>query len=184
MNIAYVRVSTATQNTDRQTEELKKYEIEKWFIDKTSGKNMDRPEFKKMMNFVREGDTIFFKDFSRVARNTKELLNWLDEMSDRKVRLVSEKEGFLSEGANGRLLITILAALHEFERTLILENQAEGIAIAKQKGKYKGRKPLMKPKNWDEVILQLRNKEITVKKASQELNISVSTIYRKMKEGV
>lgn len=179
MNIAYVRVSSAAQNTDRQIEELKKYDIDKWYIDKTSGKNLDRPQFLEMMKFIREGDNLYFKDYSRVARNTKELLDLFDILIEKGVKIISDKDGEVTNAPSNKMMRTVLSAMYEFERAIILENQAEGIQIAKSKGKYKGRKSIPIPSNWDYVINRLERKEISIKQASKELNMSISTVYRK-----
>ena len=141
-NIAYVRVSTLEQNTDRQCEGLKKYGIDKWFIDKCSGKNTDRPNLKAMLEYVREDDTVYVHDFSRLARSTKDLLELVELLNSKGVHLVSNKENLDSRTPTGKLMLTMIAAINEFERTNLLERQREGIAIAKEKGVYKGRKPV------------------------------------------
>ena len=143
MNVAYVRVSTVEQNEARQIEGLKPHNIEKWYIEKVSGKNMtDRPELNNMLDFVREGDTVFIHDFSRLARSTKDLLRIVDMLKDKGVHLVSNKESIDTTTATGQLMLTMIAAIAEFERQNMLDRQAEGIAIAKREGKYKGRKPI------------------------------------------
>ena len=92
MNIAYVRVSTVEQNEGRQVEALKKHNIDKWFIEKVSGKDTNRVKLQEMLEFVREGDTIYIHDFSRMARSTKDLLNIVELLKEKKVNLVSNKE--------------------------------------------------------------------------------------------
>lgn len=139
--IAYVRVSTQEQNEARQREALAARGIDKWFIEKASGKNTNRPEFQRMMEWVREGDTIYIHDLSRIARSTKDLLELLDTLGEKGVALVSDKESIDTSTATGKLIVTVIAAINEFERTNLLERQREGIAIAKRQGKYKGRKP-------------------------------------------
>ena len=138
MKVAYVRVSTVEQNEARQLEALKKYDVERWYTEKISGKNMNRPQLKEMLDFVREGDTIYIHDFSRLARSTKDLLNIVEELNEKKVHLVSNKENLDSSTATGKLMLTMIAAINEFERQNLLERQAEGIAIAKKAGKFKG----------------------------------------------
>ena len=91
MNLAYVRVSTVEQNEERQIEALKKFNIEKWFTEKVSGKNMDRPKLQEMLDFCREGDTIYIHDFSRLARSTKDLLDIVERLKEKGVHLVSNK---------------------------------------------------------------------------------------------
>ena len=104
MNIAYVRVSTVEQNEQRQTEGLKKYNIDKWFIEKVSGKNTNRPKLKEMLEFAREGDTIYIWDFSRLSRSVKDLLEIVEQLQDKKVHLVSVKENLDTSTPTGKLM--------------------------------------------------------------------------------
>lgn len=138
MRIAYVRVSTIEQNEARQIEGLAKYNIEKWFTEKKSGKDTNREKLQEMLDFVREGDTVYVHDFSRLARSTKDLLDLVELFHSKNVNLVSDKEKIDSSTPQGKLMITMIAAIYEFERTNTLERQREGIAIAKREGKYKG----------------------------------------------
>ena len=137
-NIAYVRVSTAEQNEGRQVEELKKHQIDKWFTEKVSGKDTNRPQLRAMLDYVREGDTVYIHDFSRLARSTKDLLELVEFFQNKKVRLVSNKENLDTSTSTGKLMLTMIAAINEFERENLLERQREGIALAKAEGKYKG----------------------------------------------
>lgn len=141
MNIAYVRVSTEEQNEQRQIEALEKFSIEKWFKEKVSGKNTDRAELKNMIEFARDGDTIYVLDFSRLARSTIDLLSLVDQLNKKNIHLVSIKENVDSSTPTGKLMLTMIGAIAEFERANILERQREGIEIAKREGKYVGRQP-------------------------------------------
>lgn len=176
-NIAYIRVSTQEQNTESQWEVLKKYNIDKPFEEKVSGKNIDRPQLKEMLDYVREGDTIYVKDFSRLARSTKDLLWIIDELNKKNVKLVSHKEQFDTSSPSGKLMVTMLGAIYEFERANLLERQKDGIAIAKKEGKYKGRKKISKPANWQEVYNEWETRKITAKKACEMLNLKPNTFY-------
>lgn len=138
MNVAYVRVSTVEQNEARQVEALEKHQIEKWYTEKVSGKDTKRPKLQEMLEFVREGDTIYIHDFSRLARSTKDLLDIIEQLEAKGVSLVSNKENLDTSTPTGKLLVTMIAAINEFERQNLLERQAEGIAIAKREGKFKG----------------------------------------------
>ena len=138
MRVAYVRVSTVEQNESRQIEALEKHDIEKWFTEKVSGKDTNRPELQAMLDFVREGDTIYIHDFSRLARSTKDLLEIVDQLTAKGVHLVSNKENIDRSTPAGKLMLTMIGAIAEFERQNLLERQAEGIAIAKREGKFKG----------------------------------------------
>ena len=138
--LAYVRVSTEEQNEARQVEALEKYDIDKWFIEKISGKDMNRPKLKEMLDYAREGDTIYIMDWSRISRSTKDLLELTENLKTRGITLFSLKENIDTSTPNGRLMMTILASINQFERENMLERQREGIAIAKRNGAYKGRK--------------------------------------------
>ena len=180
--IAYVRVSTEEQNEARQIAALNSFNIDKWFIEKISGKNTDRPKFKEMMNYIRVGDTIYIKDFSRLSRSVSDLLNIIDELENKKIRLISLKENLDTSTSTGKLMLTMIAAINEFERANLLERQKEGIRIAKEKGIYKGRKPIEKPLNWHEVYKQYQTKEITATEAMKKLNLKHTIFYRFVKE--
>lgn len=139
-NIAYVRVSTAEQNEARQIEALKKHNIDKWFTEKVSGKNMNRPQLEAMLDYVREGDTVYIHDFSRLARSTKDLLSIVEQLQEKGVHLVSNKENLDTSTPTGKLMLTMIAAINEFERENLLERQREGIAIAKEQENLKAGK--------------------------------------------
>ena len=163
-NIAYVRVSTIEQNEARQVEALEKHNIDKWFIEKVSAKDTNRPKLKEMIDYVRENDVIYIHDFSRLARSTKDLLDIVDMLKAKKAKLISNKEGFDTSTANGKLMLTMIAAINEFERANLLERQREGIEIAKREGKFKGRKKIDYPANWEEIIKLYINRKLPVSK--------------------
>lgn len=176
-NVGYVRVSTVEQNEGRQIEALKPHRIDKWFHEKISGKNTDRPQFRAMLDYVREGDTVFVEDFSRLSRSVADLLRITDDFQHRKIGLVSLKERLDSSTPQGRLMLTMIAAINEFERANILERQAEGIALAKQKGVYKGRKRIEKPAGWAEVYEAYRTRQMTAAEAMERLDLKRNTFY-------
>ena len=177
MNIAYVRVSTADQNEARQIEALEKYKIEKWYTEKISGKNTNRPELQAMLETVSEGDTIYIHDFSRLARSTKDLLEIVEMLNRKKVNLVSNKENIDTNTATGKMLLTVIAAIAEFERQNLLERQAEGIAIAKKNNVYKGRKPLTVDKDlWDYNYYRYQQEKINKSQFAKAMNISRPTL--------
>lgn len=182
MNIAYVRVSTVEQNESRQLEGLKKYNIDKWFTEKVSAKDTNRPQLKLMLDFAREGDTIYIWDFSRLARSTKDLLNIVENMNNKKVHLKSIKENLDTSTPTGKLMLTMIGAINEFERANLLERQREGIAIAKAEGKYRGRKEITYPDNWKEVYDQWKSRELTGTKAMELLGLKRNTFYKLVKE--
>ncbi len=183
MNIAYVRVSTLEQNEARQIEGLKKFGIEKWFIEKISGKDTNRTELISMLDFVRDGDTVFIHDFSRLARSTKDLLDIVDKLNSKNVHLVSNKENIDSSTATGKLMLTMIGAIAEFERQNLLERQREGIIIAKREGRYKGghKKKIddsLFNKNYEDYMSRRINKV----KFAENLGISRPTLDNLLKE--
>lgn len=182
MNIAYVRVSTVEQNEERQIEGLEKHKIEKWFTEKVSAKNMDRPKLQEMLEFVREGDTIFIHDFSRLARSTKDLLAIVEELNKKGVKLVSNKENFDTSTPTGKLMLTMIGAIAEFERENLLERQKEGIAIAKREGKYKGRKSIKCSDEFEQLYIKYKNREITKSEMAQGLAVSRPTLNKMINE--
>lgn len=181
MNIAYVRVSSIDQNETRQRESLSKYNIERWYVEKVSGKDTNRVELQAMLEFAREGDTIYIHDLSRLARNTVDLLKIVELLNRKKIHLVSNKESIDSSTATGKLMLTMIGAINQFERENLKERQMEGIAIAKRNGKYKGRKKV-EIANFDEYYNRYMKREINKVQLAKELNIHRSTLDRIIKE--
>ncbi len=181
MNLAYVRVSTAEQNEARQVEAMKQYQIDKWFIEKVSGKDINRPELQKLLEFCREGDTIHIHDFSRLARSTKDLLDIVEKLTAKNVYLISNKENIDTSTPTGKLMLTMIAAINEFERTNLLERQREGIAIAKANGKYKGRKPVS-VEDFEAHYQRYQHREISKSGLASELGISRPTLDKLIAE--
>jgi len=180
-NIAYIRVSSAEQNESRQIEALKPRNIDKWYTEKISGKNTNRPQLKAMLDYAREGDTIFIHDFSRLARSTKDLLSIIEQLQAKKINLVSNKENLDSGTPTGKLMVTMIAAINQFERENLLERQREGIAIAKRLGKFKGRKEV-NIKDFDKHYKRYMNREVNKSQLSKELKISRPTLDKLIKE--
>ena len=181
MNIAYVRTSTEQQNEARQVENLTKYDITKWFTEKVSAKDTKRPELQAMLEFCREGDTLYIHDFSRIARSTKDLLSIVELLNDKGVHLVSTKESLDTNTPTGKLMLTMLSAIYEFERTNLLERQKEGITIAKRAGKYQGRKKVTIA-NINEHYHRYMHREVSKSELSKELKVSRPTLDRLFKE--
>lgn len=182
MNIAYLRTSSVTQNLARQEEEMKNHNIDKYFIEQASAKDTNRPQLQAMLDFCREGDCIYIKDFSRLARSTRDLLSVLEFLKSKKVTLISLKENFDTSDATGQLMITMIGAINEFYRNIQREHQLEGIAIAKARGKYKGRKPIEYPSNWEEVYDLVLTKKISSNEAMERLMLKPTTYYKLKKE--
>lgn len=181
MNIAYIRVSTVEQNEQRQIEAMKPFNIEKWFIEKISAKDTNRPKLQELLEFVREGDTIHVHDFSRLARSTKDLLDIVEQLSQKNIYLVSNKENIDTSTPTGKLMLTMIGAINEFERYDLLERQREGIAIAKRNGKYKGGKRKSVP-DFENGYQRYLRREISKVGLAKELRISRPTLDKLIKE--
>lgn len=182
-NIAYVRVSTVEQNEARQVEALKAHNIDKWFTEKVSGKSMDRPQLQAMLDYVREGDTVYIHDFSRLARSTKDLLAIVEQLQDKNVHLVSNKENLDTSTPTGKLMLTMIAAINEFERENLLERQREGIAIAKAEGKFKGGQvKRIDEKTFNAAYDRYQHRELNKKELAAELKISRPTLDKLLKD--
>jgi len=181
MQLAYIRVSTVEQNEQRQIQAMQPYNIEKWFIEKISAKDTNRPKLQEMLEFAREGDTIHIHDFSRLARSTKDLLDIVEILNSKGVILISNKESIDSSTPTGKLMLTMIGAINEFERTNLLERQREGITIAKKQGKYKGGKR-KKIACFEEYYLQYKSRELSKCALAKKLNISRPTLDKLIKE--
>lgn len=183
MKVAYVRVSTQEQNEARQLEALEKHGIDKWFTEKISGKNTDRPQLQAMMEFVREGDTVYIHDFSRLARSTKDLLDIVETLNDKGVNLVSNKENLDTSTPTGKLMLTMIGAINEFERQNLLERQREGIAIAKREGKFKGGQVKKIDENrFTTAYERYQRREISKSAMAKELEISRPTLDKLLRD--
>lgn len=184
MKTGYVRVSTVEQNEARQIEGLEKYGIEKWYIEKISGKNTDRPKLQEMISELQSGDTVYIHDFSRLARSTRDLLKLVEELNGRGIHLVSNKENIDTSTPTGKLMLTMIGAINEFERTNMLERQKEGIAIAKREGKYKncGRKKKDLADGYEDLIQQYVDGYVTKVQLAVMLNVSRPTLNRILEE--
>ena len=181
MKIGYIRISTVDQNTARQEVLMQELGVDQVFIDRLSGKSMERPELKRMINFVREGDTVIVESISRFARNTRDLLELIEQLSARNVEFVSKKEAIDTTTPTGKFMLTVFGAVAELEREYILQRQREGIAIAKSNGVYTGRKAKSSP-NFDTTVAAWRNGRITATEAMKRLGMSSTTFYRRVKE--
>lgn len=182
--IAYCRVSTIEQNEARQIEALEqKYDIDKWYIDKCSGKDTKRPQLQQMLDYMREGDTIYIHEFSRLARSTKDLLQLVEMFKSKGVTLVSNKESIDTSTPEGKLMLTMIGAINEFEREIMLQRQREGIDIAQKAGRYKGgQKKKIDEKLFNKLLEQYNKHEINKSTFAKELGVARPTLYRLFKE--
>lgn len=183
MKIAYVRVSSVEQNEARQVEAIEKFGIEKWFTEKVSAKDTKRPQLQAMLDFAREGDTIYIHDFSRLARSTKDLLDLVERLKEKKIELYSIKEQIDTTTPTGQLMLTMIAAINQFERENLLERQREGIAIARRKGVYKGRKAIKVDNDrYEELYGQYMARKLSKSGMAKALGVSRPTLDKIIKE--
>lgn len=183
MRIGYIRVSTEEQNTARQEIAMKELNVEKVFIDKCSGKNTNRPQLIEMMGFVREGDIVVVSEFSRFARNTKDLLSLIEQLTEKGVQFESIKEKVDTSTPTGKFMLTVFGAVAELEREYILSRQREGIEAKKARGEYKGRQPIEVDKSEFEREYGLwKSGQITATLAMKHLGLKPNTFYRRVKE--
>lgn len=181
--LGYVRVSTDHQNTERQDEIMKENGIqeEHIFREKIGAKNMERPELKRLMAFVRKGDTVFVESYSRIARNTRDLLDIAEFFHQKGVEFISIKEKFDTGTTEGKFLLTVFAGLAEMEREIMLDRQREGIEIAKQAGRYVGRKR-KEIADIEEIYEQYKKNECNISQVAKKLHVSRGTLYQRFKE--
>ena len=179
IKIGYIRVSTQEQNTMRQEVLMEQLGVDQIYIDKSSGKNANRPELKTMLEFVRKGDVVIVESISRFARNTKDLLELVEQLTAKGVEFISQKEAIDTSTPTGKFMLTIFGAVAELEREYILQRQREGIAIAKEQGKYTGR-PMKTPPDFEKIVRQWRQGEMTAIEARKRLGISKATFYRRL----
>lgn len=175
--IGYIRVSTFDQNPERQLEHI---QGDKVFTDKASGKDTQRPQLDALLSFVREGDTVVVHSMDRLARNLDDLRRLVQKLTNRGVRIEFAKENLIFTGEDSpmaNLMLSVMGAFAEFERALIRERQREGIALAKQRGAYRGRKKALGP----ERVAELRRRAASGEKKAQlarDFGISRETLYQ------
>lgn len=179
--IGYVRVSSVEQNTDRQLEGL---ELARVFTDKASGKDTQRPELEQLLKFVREGDTVVVHSMDRLARNLDDLRRLVADLTKRGVKIQFVKESLTFTGEDSpmsNLLLSVMGAFAEFERALIRERQREGVALAKQRGAYKGRKKALSAQDVATLKSRIAGGE-TKAKVARELGLSRETLYQYLRQ--
>ena len=180
--IGYIRVSTLDQNPDRQLEGA---QVSKVFTDKASGKDTQRPQLDALLGYVREGDTLVVHSMDRLARNLDDLRRLVQQLTGRGVRIEFVKEGLTFTGEDSpmaNLLLSVMGAFAEFERELIRERQREGIALAKQRGAYRGRKKALSDTRIAELCRRAEAREPKAALA-REFGISRATLYEYLRDG-
>ena len=183
MKVGYVRISTKEQNTARQDLLMESLEVERVYTDKMSGKSQERPELHRMIDFVREGDSLTVESISRFARNTRDLLDLTATLDAKGVQFISRKENIDTSTAAGKFMLAVFGALAELERDNILERQAEGIAIAKAEGRMTGR-PKKAVDTFEGVYLNVKEGRLSASAGAKQLGISRSKWNRKVKNFV
>ncbi len=181
MKIGYIRVSTQEQNTMRQEVLMRSLGVDEVYVDHMSGQNVNRPELQKMMEYVRKGDIVIVESISRFARNTRDLLELVEQLTAKGVEFVSRKEAIDTTTPTGKFMLTVFGAVAELEREYILQRQREGIAIAKAQGKYRGRKPIQVPE-FEQVTSKWKSGTITAAEAMRTLHMTKTTFYRRVKQ--
>lgn len=176
--IGYVRVSSVGQNTERQLEGV---QLDRVFTDKVSGKDVDRPQLQEMLEFVREGDTVVVHSMDRLARNLDDLRRTVQSLNKRGIAVEFQHEHLTFTGEDtpmANLLLSVMGAFAEFERSLIRERQLEGIALAKQRGAYKGRKKALTATDLAAIKAKLEQPGENKAKVAREWGISRETLYQ------
>lgn len=181
-NLGYIRVSAADQNPDRQHDALQAHHIDKYFEDKCSGKDTNRPALQKLLEYAREGDTLYFESISRLARNTRDFLELMDRFSEKGVAVVSLKEPIDTTTPAGKLTCTIFAAMAEMERAYIRERQREGIQSAHRRGRKFGRPRITRPDGWDTAIADWRAGKATAAATWRRLGMKKASFYKLLKD--
>ena len=181
MKIGYVRVSGSDQNTARQEVLMQELGVDEIYIDKASGKSTDRPELQKMLQYARKGDTVIVESISRFARNTKDLLELVETLKQKQVEFISKKESIDTTTPAGIFMLTVFGAMAQLEREYILDRQKEGIAIAKQEGKYQGRKKIENDK-LEKIYKEWKADNISAVRAMELLGMKRNTFYRRVAE--
>lgn len=178
--IGYARVSSVGQSLDVQLDQLKAMGVDKVFAEKASGADAKRVELAKLIDYVREGDVVVACKLDRLARSTKHLLEIVDQLKAKGVALKVLNIDLDTSTPTGKLMLTMLAGIATFEREMMLERQADGIAKAKEAGKYLGRKPTAKAKSAE--VLELLEQGMTKEAVAEKVGIGVASVYRIAKE--
>ena len=188
--IGYIRVSTEHQETARQQEIMCDYQVDRIFSEKISVSTQnalqfakDRPQLKAMLDYVREGDTLYIESISRLGRSTRDLLNIIDTLTEKGVTLISHKEKIDTDTPAGKFMLTVFAALSQLEREQLKQRQREGIEIAKAQGKYTGRKPIeIDWTRFGQLYGEWKSKSITGRDFMRRMGLSANTFYRRVRE--
>jgi len=177
--VGYCRVSTTQQSVDVQIQQLGDAGVEKLFVEKVSGVKKDRPELAAMLNYVRDGDIVVATKLDRIGRSTRHILEIVEALQQKGVGFKILNINLDTTTPTGRLMLTMLSGIASFEREMMLERQKEGIAVAKAKGHYKGRKPTAQAKAKD--VLALAANGVRKQTIASQLDIGIASVYRIIK---
>lgn len=178
--IGYARVSSTDQKLEVQLDQLQTLGVDRVYQEKASGADSERVELAAMLDYVRQGDTVVVCKLDRIARSTQHLLSIVDKLTAKGVALKVLNIDLDTATPTGKLMLTMLGAIATFEREMMLERQADGIAKAKEAGKYLGRKPTAKAKGAEVVALVAQG--LTKETVAAQLGIGVASVYRILKE--
>ena len=183
MKIGYARVSTQDQNLDRQLDNLRAAGCERIFNEKMTGTRSDRPELKTMLLVLRAGDTLVIDSFSRLSRSTKDLLDLVDKLTAMNVHLVSLKENLDTTTATGKMMLTMLSALSQFERDLIAERTIDGLKAARARGRTGGRPKVGTDRDRKQAIAMHAANVMTNQELADKFHVSLATMNRWIRSG-
>ena len=182
MKIGYARVSTQEQNLDRQLDGLRAQGCDRIYQEKMTGTKAERPEFQKMLDALRPGDTLVTDSFSRLSRSTKDLLELVERLNAQGVNLVSIKEQLDTTTATGKMMLTMLSALSQFERDLIAERTADGLKAARARGRMGGRPKAGSEKVKAQAIAMYKANALTNGEIAEKCGVSIATLNRWIRE--
>ena len=177
-NVGYIRVSTTDQNLDRQKDYVDTIPCDHVYADECSGKDINRPELKRMLDFLREGDVLYIESISRLSRSTKDFLKIMEDLQAKGVEVNSKKEQIDTASPTGKFMLTVFSAMYEMERENIRDRQKEGIASAKLRGKHLGRPKMEYPDNWDELMELKKSGAISTAEAQRRSGMARSSFYK------
>jgi DNA invertase Pin-like site-specific DNA recombinase len=181
MKIGYARVSTIEQSLDRQLDSLKAQGCDRIYQEKMTGTRTSRPELNKMLDAMREGDVLITDSFSRLSRSTKDLLELVERLKKMGVSLISLKEQLDTTTATGKLMLTMMSALSQFERDIIAERTVEGLRAARARGRLGGR-PKASTKAVERALKMYDSQKLTIKEIAESTKLSTATINRRVAE--
>jgi len=184
MEYAYIRVSTSDQHEDRQVIAMDELRIppENIFTDKLSGKDTKRPQLNELMKTVQSGDKVIVESISRFARNTRDLLDLVEQLTAKGVEFVSQKEKIDTSTPTGKFMLAVFGAVAELERGYLLQRTLEGVSAARKRGVRFGRPTKQPPNDFTNIVRKWRKKEISIHEALKICDMGKTTFYQRLRE--